>query len=117
MGCVSVLPWLRLEEGPFDTTVSHSTEPFPQGTAFFALETGGTRLEEFPFPTRGIMIIGSEELGVSPSALARADASLGRVSIPVFGAKGSLNASVAFGIAMHAWAGALFAQTKPPQYE
>ena len=53
------------------------------------------------------MIIGSEELGVSPNALARADASLGRVSIPILGAKGSLNVSVAFGIAMHAWAAVL----------
>jgi TrmH family RNA methyltransferase len=109
MGCVSVLPWQRLEKDPFDTTdLPNSTEPFPQETALFALETGGTRLENFQFPDRGIMIIGSEELGVSPNALARADASRGRVSIPTFGAKGSLNVSVAFGIAMNAWAEALF---------
>jgi TrmH family RNA methyltransferase len=110
MGCVSVLPWQRLEKDPFEAAdLPNSTEPFPQETAFFALETGGTRLEEFQFPERGIMIIGSEELGVSPNALARADASQGRVSIPIFGAKGSLNVSVAFGIAMHAWAETLFA--------
>ncbi|MDR0452456.1 MAG: TrmH family RNA methyltransferase, partial [Treponema sp.] len=36
-----------------------------------------------------------------------ADSSLGRLSIPVYGAKGSLNVSVAFGIALHAWAAAL----------
>jgi tRNA G18 (ribose-2'-O)-methylase SpoU len=33
-----------------------------------------------------------------------ADASLGRVSIVTFGAKGSLNVSAAFGIVMQAWA-------------
>ena len=69
----------------------------------FALESGGTKLTEFDFPDKGIMIVGSEELGVSPESLAVADASLGRVSIPIYGAKGSLNASVAFGIAMQAW--------------
>jgi TrmH family RNA methyltransferase len=105
MGCVSVLPWQRLEKDPFDKAdLSGSTEPFLGEAPVFALETGGIRLEEFQFPERGIMIIGSEELGVSPNALVRADASLGRVSIPIFGAKGSLNVSVAFGIAMHAWA-------------
>jgi TrmH family RNA methyltransferase len=93
MGCVSVLPWGRSGDIP--------------GTVIFALETGGTKLEDFSFPKRGIMIAGSEELGVSPSALAAADASLGRVSIPIYGAKGSLNVSVAFGIAIHAWASAL----------
>ncbi|GHU63326.1 hypothetical protein FACS189445_6570 [Spirochaetia bacterium] len=53
------------------------------------------------------MILGSEELGVSPQALAAADASLGRLSIPTYGAKGSLNVSVAFGIALQAWAAVL----------
>ena len=78
-------------------------KPFTEGP-FFALETGGTPLENFSFPTRGILIAGSEELGVSPGALAAADASLGRVSITCYGAKGSLNVSVAFGIVMQAWA-------------
>ncbi|MDR0583033.1 MAG: hypothetical protein LBG57_01605 [Treponema sp.] len=36
-----------------------------------------------------------------------ADASLGRVSIPCYGAKGSLNVSVAFGIVMQARSAAL----------
>jgi TrmH family RNA methyltransferase len=97
MGCVSILPWERLSGGLGDD---------PAGP-FFALETGGRRLRDFPFPPRGIMIVGSEELGVSPRALAQADRSLGRLSIPTYGAKGSLNVSVAFGIAMQAWAAAL----------
>jgi TrmH family RNA methyltransferase len=100
MGCTSVLPWERLE------TDSFTAADFG-GAPLFALETGGVPLEEFPFPSGGIMIAGSEELGVSPAALAAADASLGRVSIRTFGAKGSLNVSTAFGIAAQAWASAL----------
>ena len=100
MGCVSILPWSRLE----DVLTEPGSASFLPGTAFFALETGGIKLEDFAFPKEGVMIVGSEELGVSPNALAMADASMGRVSIPIYGAKGSLNVSVAFGIAMHAWA-------------
>jgi TrmH family RNA methyltransferase len=100
MGCVDVIPWEFLPHDPFD---DHITLPFLQGP-FFALETGGTPLADFSFPTRGILIAGSEELGVSPRALAQADASLGRVSIPTWGAKGSLNVAGAFAIVMHAWA-------------
>jgi TrmH family RNA methyltransferase len=93
-GCTETLHWERLSgDNPAETL----REPL------FALETGGTPLRDFRFPGRGVMIVGSEELGVSPQALRRADASLGRVSIPLYGAKGSLNASVAFGIAMQSW--------------
>jgi TrmH family RNA methyltransferase len=106
MGCVDVLPWERLSHDPFagaaETSAFPSEKPFTE-RAIFALETGGVKLEEFPFPQQGILIAGSEELGVSPNALAAADASLGRVSITCYGAKGSLNVSVAFGIVMHAW--------------
>jgi RNA methyltransferase, TrmH family len=69
----------------------------------FALELGGTPLGEFRFPSRGVVLIGSEELGLSPEALALADRGRGRVSIPLAGAKRSLNVSVAFGVLMHAW--------------
>ena len=100
MGCVDVLPWERLSSDPF--TIPHE-KPFTEGS-IFALETGGTPLENFSFPKQGILIAGSEELGVSPGALAAADASLGRVSITSYGAKGSLNVSVAFGIVMQTWA-------------
>jgi len=106
MGCVDVLPWERLPHDPFTGQIPSEQFPpddFTKGP-FFALETGGTPLEDFSFPKEGILIAGSEELGVSPRALAAADASLGRVSITSYGAKGSLNVSVAFGIVMHAWA-------------
>jgi TrmH family RNA methyltransferase len=98
MGCVDVLPWERLSHDPFIGQREEFT-----GRTIFALETGGTPLEDFSFPKQGILIAGSEELGVSPNALAAADASLGRVSITCYGAKGSLNVSVAFGIVMQAW--------------
>ena len=91
-GCVDAVPW---ERGPLPAA------------PVFAMETGGVPLKNFPFPKNGVMIAGSEELGVSPAALARADASLGRLSIPTYGAKGSLNVSSAFAIAMQAGAAAL----------
>ncbi|MCL2129629.1 MAG: TrmH family RNA methyltransferase [Treponema sp.] len=110
MGCVDALPWERLHNDPFIAKRekelkegSTQTEDFLK-LPFFALETGGVPLAEFKFPPHGIMIAGSEELGVSPGALAAADASLGRVSITTYGVKGSLNVSVAFGIVMQAWA-------------
>jgi TrmH family RNA methyltransferase len=69
----------------------------------FALELGGSPIGEFAFPARGIVLVGSEELGLSPEALRLADRSLGRVSIPQAGAKRSLNVAVAFGILMQRW--------------
>jgi TrmH family RNA methyltransferase len=47
------------------------------------------------------MLVGCEELGLSPEALRLARA--GRVSVPMAGAKRSLNVAVAFGIVMQAW--------------
>jgi TrmH family RNA methyltransferase len=106
MGCVDVLPWERAEL---------PDAPGPRGQAeerCFALETGGVDIADFAFPSGGILIAGSEELGVSPGALERADASLGRLSLRTWGAKGSLNVSVAFGIALQRWAEALAALTR-----
>ncbi|MDY0372328.1 MAG: TrmH family RNA methyltransferase [Sphaerochaetaceae bacterium] len=94
-GCTETIPWQQKSQEEIITAL--------EGESVFALELGGTTLNEFRFPTKGAVIIGSEELGVSPKMLARADASLGRVSIPLVGTKGSLNVSVAFGILMHAW--------------
>lgn len=90
MGCIETMGWERL-----------SLEQLPADTPVFALETGGTPIEEFKFPERGICIIGSEELGVSPEALSRA--TYGTVTIPMKGLKASLNVGVAFGILMQKW--------------
>jgi len=105
MGCVDALPWERAD-------LFCGDEPGEANGPIFALETGGTQLSHFAFPKRGLLIAGSEELGVSPRALAAADSSLGRVSIPSYGAKGSLNVSVAFGIVMQAWAERLAGESK-----
>jgi TrmH family RNA methyltransferase len=107
MGCIDILPWERLGPETADpvngTPLFSGLPPIP----LFALETGGTDIAHFPFPPMALMVVGSEELGVNPRVLAAADASLGRLSIPTYGVKGSLNASVAFGIALQAWAAAL----------
>ena len=92
LGASSVVPWEVAE-----------VASLRGARDIFALELGGTPLEEFHFPRDGIVLIGSEELGVSPEALSLADRSRGRVSIPLAGAKRSLNVSVAFGILMQAW--------------
>lgn len=65
-----------------------------------ALELSGEPLDTFRFPERGILAVGSEELGLSPDLLARCEY---RVSIPMGGAKASLNLGVAFGIAARTW--------------
>ena len=95
MGCIETLGW---ETKTLDELEEFSRE---NGIPVFVLETGGTPVEEFKFPEKGICIIGSEELGVSPQALEKA--AYGRVSIPMKGLKASLNVGVAFGILMQKW--------------
>ena len=90
MGCIETIGYKRL-----------SLEELPDDVPIFALETGGTPIEEFQFPQKGICIIGSEELGISPQALKKA--TYGRVTIPMIGLKASLNVGVAFGILMQKW--------------
>jgi TrmH family RNA methyltransferase len=94
MGAADRIPWeiKDLEE----LSVSQT------GTVF-ALETGGADIGNFRFPSSGTVIIGSEELGVSPPALKRAEGDGGIVSIPLPGPKASLNAGVAFGILLRQW--------------
>ena len=90
MGCIETLGWERTD-----------LNSLPEDVPVFALETGGTPINEIVFPKQGICIIGSEELGCSPEALKRAQ--YGRVSIPMKGLKASLNVGVAFGILMQKW--------------
>ena len=103
MGCIDIIPWEKCELDSLELSSLEKEASRTNPVCIFALETGGTPLDEFKFPPRGILIAGSEELGVSPQALAIADASLGRVSIPCYGTKASLNVSVAFGIALQVW--------------
>lgn len=90
MGCIETMGYER-----------YSLDQLPADIPVFALETGGTDINDFDFPEKGICIIGSEELGVSPEALKRA--TYGRVTIPMKGLKASLNVGVAFGILMQKW--------------
>jgi RNA methyltransferase, TrmH family len=88
----SVLPW------------SVADLPALKGSpGIFALELGGIPLDRFDFPAAGTVLVGSEELGLSPEALRLAETGAGRVSIPLSGAKRSLNVAVAFGILMQRW--------------
>jgi RNA methyltransferase, TrmH family len=104
LGAQSVLPWVRAELSAAEAL-----------GGVFALELGGTAIDRFAFPRSGVVLVGSEELGLSPEALRVADGQSGRVSIPLGGAKRSLNVSVAFGILMHAWRSALTSgSTEPP---
>lgn len=106
MGATGVIPWrvCSLEEAVEDAGAA-ATEAAASAAAvpIFALETGGRALGEVRLPEPGMVVLGSEELGVSPAALSLAEQSAGRVSIPMAGAKASLNVSVAFGILAYAW--------------
>lgn len=92
MGATSVVPW---QTEPLEAVA----ERFP----VFALELGGVGIDEFVFPAEGVAVLGSEELGISPEARRIAETSAGIVSIPLRGAKGSLNVAVACGILLQAW--------------
>lgn len=99
MGCIETLGFERKSVAELKKYAEE------RGLPVFVLETGGTPIAEFDFPERGICIIGSEELGVSPEALSAA--TYGRVSIPMKGLKASLNVGVAYGILMQAWTEAI----------
>ncbi len=96
LGADAVLPWEVAELSAVEAM-----------GGVFALELGGTPLDRFDFPRSGVVLVGSEELGLSPEALRLADSQRGRVSIPLAGAKRSLNVSVAFGILMQVWRAAV----------
>ncbi|MBO6217968.1 MULTISPECIES: TrmH family RNA methyltransferase [unclassified Treponema] len=95
MGCIETLGFERKSLDELEEFAKENDLPI------FVLETGGKPIEEFKFPKKGICIIGSEELGVSPQALSKA--TYGRVTIPMKGLKASLNVGVAYGILMQAW--------------
>lgn len=97
MGADNLIGW---------SVVQHETcfnRALREKTPIFALETGGCSLNSFIFPKKGLAIIGSEELGISPLSRAAATKSLGLLTIPIYGKKGSLNVSSSFAIMMHSW--------------
>ncbi len=61
---------------------------------------GSVHVEEFALPERCVLLFGQEGPGLTPEALAAADAV---VDIPQFGSTRSINASAAAAIVMHEW--------------
>ena len=61
---------------------------------------GAVPLETYPLPRRCVLLFGQEGPGLTPEALATADAVL---EIAQFGSTRSMNAGAAAAIAMHAW--------------
>ena len=104
MGTVDAIPWniCSLEEARRDFASAFAIEG---NVPVFGLETGGAEIGTFSFPSEGIVVLGSEEMGIHPLTLE----ALGqrRVSIPLYGPKGSLNVGVAFGILAREWTSSL----------
>lgn len=93
MGATNHIPWEVVEQSALlNWCKKRNFEPL-------ALETGGTLLGNHPLPTRWLIILGSEELGVSPELLEQVK----RVSIPLPGGKRSLNVGVSLGIGLAHW--------------
>jgi len=93
MGTIERMPWRRVTLSTLATQLEQ--------TEIFALEVGGVPLDEFQFPQSGVMVLGSEELGISRQAMEYCTA--GCVEIPLVGTKASLNVAIAFGIAGFSW--------------
>ena len=94
-GTTDVVPWEFMPEAEVVSFLkSYDSE------SVIALELGGTSINEFAFPERGVAVLGSEEFGISPEILSCCGS---RVSIPMGGSKGSLNVSVAAGILLQRW--------------
>lgn len=94
-GTTSVVQWSFMSETDV-IALLRACDP----ASVIALELGGTSINEFEFPSRGVAVLGSEEFGISPEILGCCGS---RVSIPMGGAKGSLNVSVAAGILLQRW--------------
>ncbi len=61
---------------------------------------GCVKIETFEFPERCVLLFGQEGPGLSPEAIAAADAV---VEITQFGSTRSINASAAAAVTMHSW--------------
>ena len=94
-GCIETVDWVFMsEEETLEFLKNYDC------SQIMALELGGSDINTFSFPSSGVAVLGSEELGVSPEILKCCKS---RVSIPMAGTKGSLNVSVAAGIFLQYW--------------
>ncbi|MFZ4895527.1 TrmH family RNA methyltransferase [Plantibacter sp. Mn2098] len=73
-----------------------------EGVPIIAIDNvpGSVIIETFEFPERCLLLFGQEGPGLSPEAIAAADAV---VEISQFGSTRSINASAAAAVAMHSW--------------
>ena len=81
----------------------HRAERTSRGTVNAIPWSEKTDIREFEFPERGICMIGSEETGLTREARELALSSCGIVTIPQFGAKGSINVASATAIMLYKW--------------
>lgn len=94
-GCIETVDWAFMSEQEVLTFLD-----LYKPEEIMALELGGEDINSFEFPSRGVVILGSEEFGVSPELLSRCKS---KVTIPMGGTKGSLNVSVSAGILLQKW--------------
>ncbi len=94
-GCIDTVQWTFMsEEKAVEFLNNYDSKQI------MALELGGEDINTFEFPRRGVVVLGSEEFGVSPEILKKCSS---RVTIKMGGTKGSLNVSVAAGILLQRW--------------
>jgi TrmH family RNA methyltransferase len=97
MGAGEMVPVVRGELGDAHTLLGGE---LPE---VVALETGGTEISRFPFPERGVLVVGHEELGIPAEILGECRDRSRVVTIPHDGPKTSLNVGVAAGICLSWW--------------
>ncbi len=100
MGTAEIIPWTVCSLKEAVESVRRAAANENRECTIMALETGGTPVGNIEFSPGGLLILGNEEWGVTEEALETADI---RVTIPMGGAKASLNVGVAAGIAMQRW--------------
>ncbi len=95
LGAVETVPW---EHHPDAVELIRRLKS--EGMHIIALEHTSESIShwEYSYPWPSCLVIGHEVWGIQDEVLALADSAL---EIPMFGAKHSLNASVAFGIAVY----------------
>jgi TrmH family RNA methyltransferase len=102
MGTCSMLPWSKQSLETWLDGLG-SLAPYAPNCPVIALETGAQALNKATLPNRGIVLLGSEELGLSPHLLKIAQQNGCTISIPSYGKKTSLNVGVSFGIFAATW--------------
>jgi tRNA G18 (ribose-2'-O)-methylase SpoU len=85
-----------------DTVATFAEWARAEGMPIIAIDNvpGSVIIETFAFPERCVLLFGQEGPGLSPEAIAAADAV---VEISQFGSTRSINASAAAAVAMHSW--------------